>query len=72
MMNDPGIAFLKVVEYTKPYLATRSLAGMMMTAGHIAFAILIFRILRTSSVSLVGPTLFTTIRGEMRQAAARP
>ena len=72
MMNDPGVAFLRVVEYTKPYLVARSLAGTLMTAGHIAFAILMFRILYTSSVSLVGPTLFTTARGEMRQAGAKP
>jgi cytochrome c oxidase cbb3-type subunit I len=66
MMNDPGVPFIKVVEYTKPYLVARSLAGTMMTTGHVAFAILIFRILHSSSVPLVGPTLFTTMRGEMR------
>ena len=66
MMNDPGVPFLQVVGYTKPYLVTRSVAGMMMTTGHVAFAILIFRILHSSSVPLVGPTLFTTSRGEMR------
>ncbi len=66
MMNDPGIPFLKVVEYTKPYLVARSLAGMMMTTGHVAFAILIFRVFHSSSVPLVGPTLFTTRRGEIR------
>jgi cytochrome c oxidase cbb3-type subunit I len=66
MMNDPSVPFMRVVEYTKPYLVARSLAGMMMTTGHVAFAILIFRILHSSSVPLVGPTLFTTTRGEMR------
>ena len=39
---------------------------MMMTTGHVAFAVLIFRILHSSSVPLVGPTLFTTRRVEMR------
>jgi cytochrome c oxidase cbb3-type subunit 1 len=50
----------------KPYLVARSLAGTLMTTGHVAFAILIFRILHSSSVPLVGPTLFTTTRGEAR------
>jgi cytochrome c oxidase cbb3-type subunit 1 len=71
MMNDPGVSFLKVVEYTKPYLAARSLSGILMTSGHVAFAILMFRILHTSPVPLMGPTLFTTKRGEMRQEATK-
>jgi cytochrome c oxidase cbb3-type subunit 1 len=58
MMNDPEIAFMKVVEYTKPYLIARSVSGIMMTIGHVVFAVLMFRILHTSSVRLVGPTLF--------------
>jgi cytochrome c oxidase cbb3-type subunit 1 len=66
MMNDPSVPFIKVVEYTKPYLVARSLAGTLMTTGHVAFAILIFRILHSSSVPLVGPTLFTTMRRETR------
>ena len=59
-MNDPGVPFIKIVEYTKPYLVARSLSGVLMTLGHVAFAILLFRIMRGSSVHLKGPTLFTT------------
>jgi cytochrome c oxidase cbb3-type subunit 1 len=71
MMNAPGVGFLKVVEYTKPYLVARSLSGILMTSGHVAFAILMFRILRTSPVPLIGPTLFTTERGGPRQDVIR-
>jgi cytochrome c oxidase cbb3-type subunit 1 len=67
MMNDPLIPFIKVVNYTKPYLLGRSMSGSLMTLGHIAFAILVFRILRSSGVSVIGPTLFTSNRGTMRR-----
>jgi cytochrome c oxidase cbb3-type subunit 1 len=70
MMNDPGVPFIKIVEYTKPYLVARSLSGVLMTLGHVAFAILLFRIMRGSSVHLKGPTLFTTHRNEIAQEVA--
>jgi cytochrome c oxidase cbb3-type subunit 1 len=70
MMNDPGVPFIKIVEYTKPYLVARSLSGVLMTLGHVAFAILLFRIMRRSSVHLKGPTLFTTRRSETLQEVA--
>lgn len=60
MMNDPGVPFMRIVEYLKPYLAARSLAGILMTAGHVVFAWLFWRILHTSNFSFTGPTLFTT------------
>lgn len=43
------------------------MSGTLMTLGHIAFAILVFRILRSSGVSIIGPTLFTGNRGTMRR-----
>jgi cytochrome c oxidase cbb3-type subunit 1 len=70
MMNDPGVPFIKIVEYTKPYLVARSLSGVLMTLGHVAFAILLFRIMRGSSVHPNGPTLFTTHRNEIAQEVA--
>jgi cytochrome c oxidase cbb3-type subunit I len=66
-MNNPLIPFIKIVNYTKPYLVARSVSGSLMTIGHIAFAILVFRILRSSDFSMIGPTLFTTKRGMMRR-----
>ncbi len=38
-MNNPDVPFLKVVELTKPYLVTRSLSGIIITVGHLAFAV---------------------------------
>ncbi len=36
-MNDPNVPFLKTVELTKPYLITRSISGMIIAVGHVAF-----------------------------------
>lgn len=36
-LNDPDVPFLKIVALTKPYLVTRSLAGVLLTVGHLAF-----------------------------------
>ena len=58
MMNDSNIPFLRIVQYTKPFLQSRSVAGTLMTIGHVVFAFLVFRILRESTVPLPGPTIF--------------
>jgi cytochrome c oxidase cbb3-type subunit 1 len=57
MMNDASIPFLRIVEYTKPFLASRSVAGTLMTIGHVTFAFLVLRILRGCTVPMLGPTL---------------
>lgn len=61
MMNTANIPFLKIVEYTKPYLVLRSVGGFMMTAAHVSFAVLVWRIIRQKPVveQYSGPTLFT-------------
>jgi cytochrome c oxidase cbb3-type subunit 1 len=40
VLNDPATPFVEVVEMTRPYLATRSVSGMAMFAGHLIFAFL--------------------------------
>lgn len=35
-MNNPDIPFLKTVEITKPFLVNRSVAGLIITVGHMA------------------------------------
>ncbi len=45
MLNDPAVPFLDVVRYTLPYLWSRSVAGALMTLGHVAFAVLVARML---------------------------
>ena len=46
MMNDPNIPFLAIVKTTLPYLHSRTAAGILMSIGHIAFAILVWNMLR--------------------------
>jgi cytochrome c oxidase cbb3-type subunit 1 len=62
MMNDPDIPFLDIVGRMIPSLWSRSLAGVLMTAGHVAFGISVWHMLRRKGVWLVGPTLFTSGR----------
>lgn len=58
MMNDPDIPFLDIVKRMVPYLYSRSIAGTLMTIGHVAFAILVWKMLRREGEWLTGPTLF--------------
>lgn len=60
MMNDFQIPFLDIVAETIPYLWSRSVAGVLLTIGHLAFAILVYHMLRRDGEWLTGPTLFTT------------
>jgi len=59
-MNDPEIPFLSVVESLVPYLWSRSVAGSLMTVGHVAFGILVLRMIRRDGAWLVEPTLFVS------------
>ena len=57
-MLDPDIAFLTVVENTKPWLVVRSVSGTLMTIGHFVFAYLLIRIMARSGSKTEGPTYF--------------
>ena len=59
-MNNPDIPFIDIVRYTVPFLWSRSFAGLLMTIGHIAFAVLVVRMVYRTRRFGVGPTLFTT------------
>jgi cytochrome c oxidase cbb3-type subunit I len=37
LLNDAAVKFLDVVEYTLPWLKVRTVAGLLMTLGHVAF-----------------------------------
>lgn len=51
--------FLQVVELTKKYLFTRSLGGILMTVGHIAFAVnFTWMLLKPRSTAATVPTMF--------------
>lgn len=61
-MNNPDIPFLEIVQRMVPYLWSRSVAGVLMTIGHIAFAVSVWFMIRRKGEWLVGPTLFTSDR----------
>ncbi|MFO8099776.1 MAG: cbb3-type cytochrome c oxidase subunit I [Salinibacter sp.] len=55
---DPDVAFLTIVEDTKPWLIVRSVSGTLMTIGHFVFAYLLARILLQSGARPDGPAYF--------------
>jgi cytochrome c oxidase cbb3-type subunit 1 len=68
MMNDADIPFLDIVRYTVPFLWSRSLAGTLMTIGHLAFAFLLLRIVLGARRPGSGPTLL--LSGDTRSHAS--
>lgn len=57
-LNTKETPILEIVQLTLPYLRMRSWAGLMMTIGHIAFAISFIGILLNFKNKGVEPTLF--------------
>lgn len=60
MMNDPSIPFLDIVAYTKPWLGMRTLGGLILFIGTIAFLINFVRILMPRKLMYTSPTLMNT------------
>ncbi|MFP4156628.1 MAG: cbb3-type cytochrome c oxidase subunit I [Opitutales bacterium] len=58
-MNNPEIAFLDTVRNTIPWLKARSISGLFLTVGHIAFAVNFFWMLFAAGAvrAKQGPTL---------------
>jgi cytochrome c oxidase cbb3-type subunit 1 len=60
-MNNPDIPFLKVVAETIPYLVSRSLSGVLITIGHLAFAVnFVWMLVKERAPQDSAPTLFRT------------
>ncbi len=58
-MNNPDIPFMDVVRNTLDYLWIRSAAGILITIGHIAFAVnFTWMLLKPRESSATAPTLF--------------
>lgn len=55
---NPDVAFLEIVEQTKPWLLSRSIAGILMTVGHVVFAYLVYQIVRRKGARPRGPAYF--------------
>ena len=59
MMNNPNVPFANIVEYLRPYLFTRSVAGGLISLGHIAFAtLLVMNLAGWGRARSGGPTYF--------------
>ena len=55
---DPQVAFMDVVANTKPWLLLRSVSGILLTAGHIVFAVSFTLLLLKAGARRTEPTLF--------------
>lgn len=55
---DSTVPFIQIVQSTIPYLVTRTVAGVMLTLGHIVFAILVYMNVRGYGAVRSGPTYF--------------
>jgi len=57
--GNPVYTFIEIVENTKPWLIARSISGILLTVGHIAFAVSVFLMLFgwMSDSTRKGPTL---------------
>jgi cytochrome c oxidase cbb3-type subunit 1 len=58
MLNNPGVPFGNGTTYTKPFLFERTVAGVLLSVGHLAFATLFVLNLAGRGRRGGGPTLF--------------
>jgi cytochrome c oxidase cbb3-type subunit I len=63
MLNNPNVPFANIIRYLQPYLMIRSIAGILLTTGHLAFATLfVMNLAGWGRVRTGGPTLFAEPR----------
>jgi len=60
LLNQPEVPFLHIVAKTLPYLWSRSFAAVLMTTGHVAFAVSIVKMLVAKPSPHGAPTLLST------------
>ena len=59
MQNNPNVPWANVIQYLLPYLFARSVAGALMTLGHLAFAtLLVMNLTGWGKPRTGGPTYF--------------
>ena len=65
-MNDASIPFMETVQNTIPWLKARSVSGLFLTVGHVAFAVNFFWMLFAAGTvrAKQGPTLFQQVEKE--------
>jgi cytochrome c oxidase cbb3-type subunit 1 len=71
-LNDSDIPFLDIVAAMEPYLIARSLSGVLLTLGHVAFAVLVGWMFFGKTRPGEGPTLFTGPPKAPERAAPQP
>jgi len=54
-MNDPSKPFMESVEVTKPYLAVRSVSGVLILIGHMFFITIFYLMLRRKGLPRTSP-----------------
>ncbi len=70
MLNNPNVPFGNIITYLKPYLFTRTIAGILLTTGHIAFATLfVMNLAGWGKQRTGGPTYFSEIPDDPPRAA---
>ncbi|MBU3665010.1 MAG: hypothetical protein FGM15_03920 [Chthoniobacterales bacterium] len=57
---DPQVTFMATLDYTKPWLLMRSGSGILLTAGHIVFAVSFALLLLKAGAKRTEPTRFET------------
>jgi cytochrome c oxidase cbb3-type subunit 1 len=60
---DPNITFMASLDYTKPWLFLRSVSGILLTAGHLVFAVSFTLLLLKVGSLRTEPTLFGSDQG---------
>ena len=56
-LNNPNIPFLEVVEKTYLWLEWRTVSGVLMSLGHIAFVVLFIALVRRQFQPYQAPTI---------------
>jgi cytochrome c oxidase cbb3-type subunit 1 len=73
MLNNPNVPFGRIINYLLPYLFSRSIAGTLMTTGHVCFAILLaMNVIGWGRRRTGGPTFFTEPAARRETAAITP
>ena len=71
-MLDTKIPFIDIVQYTKPWLRIRSVSGVLLATGHIAFAVLFVKNLLHWGERRTAPTLLNPYTEEYARALGVP
>jgi cytochrome c oxidase cbb3-type subunit 1 len=58
-LNDPEVAFMKSVEIAAPFRHARVIAGILLSAAHLVFAVLYIRMLMRHGARREEPTLLS-------------